>query len=121
MVYDKRPRRESQAPPSHEQQTGSSSRNIYRSIEPSPIIEQLRQRWIDKRQARKEMEWFDSLPVLDPNRRKASSTFDATEKARTKTPTQRREREKKRKSQKNLSLSRKKVQFKSKSSKKKKD
>ena len=80
MVYDKRPRRESQASERYEQQTRSSSRNIYRSNEPSPIISQLRQRWIDERQAKKEMEWFDSLPVLDPDRRGASSTFGATEK-----------------------------------------
>ena len=80
MVYDKRPRREGQTPSSYEQQTGSSSRNIYRSDKPSPIIEQLRQRWIDKRQARKEQEWFDSLPVLDPDGRGISSTKDRNEK-----------------------------------------
>ena len=80
MVYDKRPRRESQAPSSYEQQTGSSSRNIYRSDSPSPIISELRQRWIDKRQAKKEQEWFDSLSEFDPDRQGASSTFDATEK-----------------------------------------
>ena len=80
MVYDKRPRRESQASSSYEQQTRSSSRNIDRASEPSPIIEKLRQKWIDKRQAREEQSWFDSLPEFDPDRRGASSTFDATEK-----------------------------------------
>ena len=80
MVYDKRPRRENQTPQSYEQQNSSSSRNIYRSHQPSPIIEELRRRWSEKRQARKEMEWFDSLPVLDPDGRGASSTKEATEK-----------------------------------------
>ena len=80
MVYDKRPRRENQTPQSYEQQNSSSSRNIYRSHQPSPIVSELRQRWSEKRQAKKEMEWFDSLPVLDPEPGGASSTKEATEK-----------------------------------------
>ena len=81
MVYDKRPRRSNQTPQSHEQQN-SSSPNIYRDSEPSPIIEQLRQRWIDKRQAREEQSWFDSLPEFDPNRRETSSPHNRDEKPR---------------------------------------